>query len=245
MRIDHRMETVHFEQFCRSYQRVLITNLNLNYHYNYHQLELTSNKTVAMQLHSHCRAHVYLCLQHNGLTVEQSSNSSLSMCVYRVEEELLKLVVERSSQSQAGLWVELVLKKGLYKIFLSLNPLRLTAIDPINLHTSGHPEADKTERTANNLNLVLTVTSKDNIRCAEAVDTLKKHGDSKLANQSISYQAVKASSFQTQQDNASGLNKPLPKKSSKRTLQKSINQPPKVPPRQHPTFLTSRNCRDT
>lgn len=117
------------------------------------------------------------------------------MCIYRVEEELLKLVAEKSLESRSGIWVELILKKGLYKIFVSSQPLRLAEVEAHKATASPYLDPTKTDRTNNNINLILTVTSKDNLRCEESIDTLRKQGDSRLVNQSVSYQAVKASSL--------------------------------------------------
>lgn len=120
LRISGKRLLVTYEKLRDLYTRVLIANINPNYHFNYHQLELTPNRTVVMELRPTGRSHIYLSVMHNGLTMAQSRHSSLSICVYRVEEEILRLVTEKSSKSNSdGLWLELILKKGLYKLFIS------------------------------------------------------------------------------------------------------------------------------
>ena len=165
LKIDNKRKLIPFAELCEQYPRILIANLNPNYHFNYHQLELTTNRTVVVELNSRERSHVYLSLKHNGLTVTQSSKTNLSVCIYRAEEELLRLVAEKSSETLGGLWMELILKKGLYKIFVSSQPLRLAAVDPLSVNITPQSEPVKTDRSLHCLSTILTVTSRDNLRC--------------------------------------------------------------------------------
>jgi hypothetical protein len=42
----------------------------------------------------------------------------------------LRLVAEMTAEAKKVLWVEAVLRKGVYKVFVSLEPLRLMEADP-------------------------------------------------------------------------------------------------------------------
>jgi len=61
--------------------------------------------------------------------------------------------------------MELILKKGLYKIFVSSQPLRLAAVDPLSVNITPQSEPVKTDRSLHCLSTILTVTSRDNLRC--------------------------------------------------------------------------------
>lgn len=190
LKVSNKKAAVPFGEFCGRFLRLYTTNLHPNYHFNYCPLTLSGRRTLSADLELTCRSHIVLIVESRepGLP----SPRDINLCVYRAEEDVLQLVAE--STAARGLSVEAMLRKGAYKVFISLEPLRLAEADCED-KPGGALRTDRsqfqTERNAEELSVMLTVASRENFRCGAEIETLRKEGSSRIGNSDISYQALR------------------------------------------------------